>query len=105
GRLIQYYKFQAKQGQRVLIDCATRGIDSKLNATVIIADAAGRDLVVERRGGVLDFTVQKHDVYVITSQHITSRGGPPFYYGLGLWEHPAEKQIVRQPSTSTVNSF
>src|SRR5581483_4402511 len=43
-RSIDYYTFPAKQGQRLVIDCATRGIDSKLNATVIVADAMGRDL-------------------------------------------------------------
>ncbi len=64
-RSIDYYSFQARTSQRLVVDCATRGIDSKLNATVIIADAAGRDLVAERRGGVLDFTVPKDGTYVI----------------------------------------
>ena len=32
-----------------------RGIDSKLNPVLIIADAKGRDLLADRRGGLLDF--------------------------------------------------
>ena len=104
-RSIDFYTFQAKKGQRLVVDCATRGIDSKLNATVIIGDAAGRDLLVERRGGVLDFTVPKDGGYVIKIHELTFKGGPAFYYRLGLWEQPAGTPIVRQPSTKPVNSF
>lgn len=104
-RSIDYYTFTAKKGQRLIVDCATRGIDSKLNATVIIADASGRDLVVERRGGVLDFTVPKDGGYVIKIHELTFKGGSAFYYRLALWEQPAGTPIERQPSTQTVNSF
>lgn len=104
-RSIDYYRFQAKKGQRLVIDCATRGIDSKLNATVIVADEAGRDLLVERRGGVLEFAVPKDDTYVIKVHELTFKGGPAFYYRLGLWEQPAGTPIVRQPATKRVNAF
>lgn len=104
-RSIDYYTFDAKKGQRLVVDCATRGIDSKLNATVIVADAAGRDLLVERRGGVLDFTVPNDGTYVIKVHELTFKGGPAFYYRLGLWEQPAGKPIVRQPATQAVNAF
>ena len=104
-RSVDYYTFQAKKGQRVVVDCATRGIDSKLNATVMIGDAAGRDLLVERRGGVLDFAVPKDGTYAIKVHELTYKGGPQYYYRLGLWEQPAGTPIVRQPSTQAVNSF
>lgn len=104
-RSIDYYTFQARKGQRLVVDCATRGIDSKLNATVIIADAAGRDLLVERRGGVLDFMVPRDGTYVIKVHELTFKGGPAFYYRLGLWEQPAGTPIVRQPSTRPVHAF
>jgi hypothetical protein len=104
-RSIDYYNFQAKKGQRLVVDCATRGIDSKLNGTVIIADAVGRDLLVERRGGVLDFAVPKDGTYVIKIHELTFKGGPAFFYRLGLWEQQAGTPIVRQPSTKPVNSF
>ncbi len=104
-RSIDYYSFQAKKGQRLIVDCATRGIDSKLNATVIVADAAGRDLLVERRGGVLDFAVPADGTYVIKIHELTYKGGPAYYYRLGLWEQPAGTPVVRQPSTKPVNSF
>lgn len=104
-RSVDYYAFEARQGQRIIVDCAARGIDSKLNATVIVADAAGRDLLVERRGAALDFTVPQDGKYVIKVHELTFKGGPAYYYRLGLWEQPAGAPIVRQPATKTVNSF
>ena len=104
-RAVDYYSFEAKQGQRVIVDCATRGIDSKLDAVVIIADAAGRDLLVERRGGALDFKVPADGKYVIKVHELTFKGGPAYYYRLGLWEATADGPIVRLPSTKPVNSF
>jgi hypothetical protein len=105
ARAIDHYRFAAKQGQRVIVDCATRGIDSKLDATVVIADDAGRDLLVERRGGVLDFTVPKDGDYVIKVHELTYKGGPAYYYRLGLWELAAGVPIVRQASTEAVHAF
>lgn len=104
-RAVDYWSFEAKKGQRVIVDCATRGIDSKLDATVIIADAVGRDLLVERRGGMLDFNVPSDGKYVIKVHELTFKGGPAYFYRLGVWEQPAGTPIVRQPTTKTVNSF
>lgn len=104
-RAVDHYSFEAKKGQRVIVDCATRGIDSKLAAVVIVADAAGRDLLVERRGGALDFTVPADGKYVIKVHELTFKGGPAYYYRLGLWELPVGAPIVRMPSTKPVNSF
>ncbi|MFM7590379.1 MAG: serine protease, partial [Isosphaeraceae bacterium] len=104
-RAIDYLAFQAKKGQRVVVDCATRGIDSKLNATVIIGDEAGRDLLVERRGGVLDFTAPKDGKYTVKIHELTFKGGPAFYYRLGLWEQKPGMPIERQAETRAVNAF
>lgn len=104
-RAVDHYVFEAKKGQRVIVDCATRGIDSKLDAVVIVADAAGRDLLVERRGGVLDFSVPSDGKYVIKVHELTFKGGQAYYYRLGLWELPVGAPIVRMPSTKPVNSF
>lgn len=104
-RTIDFYTFRAKKGQRLVVDCATVGIDSKLNATVILGDELGRDLLVERRGGVIDFSVPNDGTYVIKIHELTFKGGPAFYYRLGLWEQPAGTPIVRQPSTKLVHSY
>jgi len=105
ARAVDWYSFRAKKGQRLAIDCATRGIDSKLNATVIVADAAGRDLLVERRGGALTFAAPSDGVYHIKIHELTYSGGPAYYYRLGLWELPPGAAVVRQPATKPVNAF
>ena len=104
-RAVDHYVFAGQKGQRIIVDCATRGIDSKLDAVVIIADAAGRDLLVERRGGALDFTVPDDGRYVIKVHDLTFKGGPAYFYRLGLWELPIGAPIVRLPTTKPVNSF
>ena len=42
-RAVDHFSFEAKKGQRIGVECATRGIDSKLDAVVIIGDSAGRE--------------------------------------------------------------
>jgi hypothetical protein len=74
-RAIDHFLISGQKGQRVIVDCATRGIDSKLNATLIIADSIGRDLMVERRGGAIDFSVPKNGKYVIKIHELTFKGG------------------------------
>lgn len=75
ARAVDHYSFTAKQGQRIVVDCAGRGIDSKLQGVLVIADANGRDLLVERRGGVLDFTVPADGKYLIKVHELTFKGG------------------------------
>lgn len=104
-RSADHYKFAAQKDQRIIVDCATRGIDSKLDAVVIIADEAGRDLLVERRGGVLDFVVPADGNYVIKVHELTFKGGTGFFYRLGVWEQAPGTPIVRQPGTTRVNAF
>lgn len=105
SRGVDHYAFEAKQGQRIIVDCATRNIDSKLDAVLIVADAAGRDLVVERRGGALDFQVPADGRYVIKVHELTFKGGPENFYRLAVYEQPKDTPIVRLPSTRPVNSF
>lgn len=104
-RSIDYFKINARKGQRLMVDCATRGIDSKLNATLVVADAAGRDLLVERSSGLLDFSVPKDGDYVIKVHELTFKGGPAYYYRLAVREVPAGAMVTRQASTKAVNSY
>lgn len=102
---VDHYAFEAKKGHRYIVNCALRGIDSKLDAVLIIADAAGRDLVVERRGGTLDFTAQQDGKHVIKVHELTFKGGPAYYYRLFLQELPADAPVPQFASTKTVSSF
>ncbi len=93
ARGINHHRFDAKQGQRVVIDCAARGIDSKLKPVVILADAEGRDLVAERGGGLLDFNVPADGTYLIKVHDLTFQGGPYFFYRLALREIQADSDL------------
>jgi len=104
-RAVNHYRFHATKDQRVIVDCAARGIDSKLYPVAIIADSAGRDLLVERRGDLLDFTAPEEGEYLIKVHELTFQGGPDFFYRLALQELSAEERPQRLASTQSVNTF
>ena len=103
-RAVDFYRFAARKGQRLAIECAAGGIDSKLNAVLVLADAAGQDLLVERQGGVLDFTAPADGNFVIKVYDLTYNGGAPYFYRLVLQELSPGAPISSHPSTRTVNS-
>lgn len=105
ARAVDHYQFEAKKGQRIGVECATRGIDSKLDAVVIIGDSAGHDLLVERRGGLLDFSVPEDGKYVVKVHELTFKGGRDCFYRLVVQDVPAGAAIARHPSTQPVNAF
>jgi hypothetical protein len=102
---VSYYSFEAAKDQRIVVDCAATGIDSKLKPVVIIADAQGADLLVERRGGSLDFSVPESGKYVIKLHDLTFSGGAHYFYRLAIKEASKQEAVPRLPSTETVSSF
>ena len=104
-RSVDHYWFNAVKGHRYVVNCASRGIDSKLDAVLIIGDAEGRDLVVERRGGMLDLTATEDGKHVIKVHELTFKGGPAYYYRLSIQELAADGPLPVFASTKTVNSF
>ncbi len=104
-RAVNHYRFNAKKDQRIIVDCAARGIDSKLYPVAIIADSTGRDLLVERRGDLLDFTVPEDGEYLIKVHELTFQGGPEFFYRLAIQELSAGERPQRLASTAAVNAF
>ncbi|MGV2337755.1 MAG UNVERIFIED_CONTAM: hypothetical protein LVR18_27950 [Planctomycetaceae bacterium] len=77
----------------------------KLEAVLIVADSAGRDLLVERRGGVLDFKAPTDGRYVIKVHELTYKGGADYFYRLTLQNAAADAPLPIFPSTQTVSSF
>ncbi|MDR3637882.1 MAG: hypothetical protein P4L84_29020 [Isosphaeraceae bacterium] len=104
-RAVDFYAFQAAKGKRFVVECAARGIDSKLSPVLIIADAQGRDLLADRRGGLLDFKAPADGKYFVKVHGLTFQGGPAHFYRLALLEEPGTGPAPRQPSTTTVSSF
>jgi hypothetical protein len=105
ARGVNHYRFQCEQGQRVIIDCAAKGIESKLNPVLILADHQGRDLVVERRGDVIDFTAPENGSYVIKVHDLTFKGGSEYFCRLSLRRATADEIVPRSPRVATVSSF
>lgn len=97
-----YYTFQAKKGQRVLVDCASTEIDSRLVKVLILADAEGRDLVVNRRGGFLDWTAPADGKFFIKVHSLTYEGGPEHFYRLTLTDGPRVEYLY--PPVATTGS-
>lgn len=63
-KAVDYYSIQATKGRRYAIECAASGIDSKLTPVLIVADTAGRDLLVNRR------TCGPHDFLATIYHHL-----------------------------------
>jgi hypothetical protein len=102
---VDYYSFEAQKGQRIVVDCAAKGIDSKLKAVLIVADSLGADLLVERRGGAIDFKAPETGKYVVKVHDLTFKGGSAYFYRLALKQAAQDEVIPRLPAIKTVSSF
>ncbi|MCB9953441.1 MAG: PPC domain-containing protein [Planctomycetaceae bacterium] len=102
---VDFYSFEAKANQRVIVDCGAQGIDSKLNPVVIVSDTSGNDLLVERRGGLIEFAVPQDGTYVAKVHDLTFNGGPYYFYRLAVYEVPQDAVVSRMPGIREVSSF
>lgn len=100
-RAVDYYSFQGVKDKAVAIDCAAVGIDSRLTPVLILADAKGNDLKVNRTGGIIDFTPPADGTYLIKVNDLTYQGGEKHFYRLALQNAPAQPQ----PQTQTVSAM
>lgn len=103
-RAVDFYSFEGKKGQRVAVDCAAAGIDSKLTPVVIIADAKGQDLLVNRTGGLIDFTPPVDGTYLVKVNDLTYQGGERHFYRLALNEVAGGAPAPKQPTTTSVSA-
>jgi hypothetical protein len=103
-KAVDYYSIQTTKGHRYAIECATSGIDSKLTPVLIVADPAGRDLLVNRRTGFLDFTAPTDGTYVIKVHGLTFQGGAENFYRLVIQELGASDTVTYHPRTKSVSA-
>lgn len=102
---IDRYQLKLQDGQRVFIECAAAGIDSRMQPVVAVADAAGRDLAIDRRGGVLDFSPPAAGTYSLRVHDLGYRGGPAFFYRLVVRDAAGGQEPTRHPVASGVSAF
>ncbi len=82
------FKFAAKKGQRLLIECLAREIDSRLDESMVLRDSSGREIQRSRRGGLLDFTAPADGQYLLRIHDFTYRGGDEYFYRLTIGAGP-----------------
>jgi len=104
-RAIDFYSFRGTKDRRIVVDCNTLGIDSKLNPVVIITDGKGNELLASRDGGVLDFTPPQDGTYLIKVHGLAFQGGSEQFYRLSLREVQGTGPAPRQDTVKRVSSF
>ena len=85
---VVFYKFTAKKGLRVLIECQAGEIDSRMDAALILHDSAGKELQRSRGGGLLDFTATADGEYRLKVYDFLFRGGGEYFYRLAVGTGP-----------------
>jgi len=85
---IDYFRFAAKKGQRVLLRCDTRAIDSKLEPVLVLYDGTAHEVSRSRSGGLLDYTIPVDGAFTVRLHDATYRGGTEFFYRLSVGTFP-----------------
>lgn len=87
-----YYKVTLAQGQRVLIECQARLIDSRMDAMLVLLDPNQREVARSRdfRSGdpMIDFTAPAAGVYTIVIYDFVFAGGADHFYRLSAHNRP-----------------
>ncbi|MFM7072947.1 MAG: PPC domain-containing protein, partial [Planctomycetota bacterium] len=87
-----FYKVNLAAGQRVLVETWAERIDSKMDTTLAIFGADGRELArsrdVDSRDAILDFTPPAAGQYVVTVFDFLYGGGPDYFYRLSVHTKP-----------------
>lgn len=92
GSNSDWYKFAAKAGQRIVIDFWADRIDSRMDGTLVLCDAAGRQLQrsqdVNRRDPLIDFAVPADGEYFLKVYDFVYGGGPEYFYRVSIGSQP-----------------
>ena len=89
---LDWFQFDAKAGQRMVVLCQSRGLDSRLSPLVEVLNADGEQLRFSRgtyrREPVVDFTAPADGTYRVRIADATYLGGGHFPYRLVLSTRP-----------------
>jgi hypothetical protein len=82
------FRFQAAKGDRILLECSAYRIDSRLDATLVLYEASGREIGRvrgrDRRDALLDFEAPLDGEYVVEVHDLLYRGGGEYPYRLSI---------------------
>lgn len=83
---VDYFKLSLTQGQRLLVSCLARRIDSRLDASLELYDPSGRRVANARnnvsRDPLLDYSVPANGTYVLRLTDFIYAGGEDYPYRL-----------------------
>ncbi|MBS0262613.1 MAG: PPC domain-containing protein [Planctomycetes bacterium] len=76
------YRFSARGGERIAIDCQAQKLDSALDGNLILSSAGGQILATSGdyrgRDPFIDFAVPEDGEYLVTVHDLSYRGGYPY---------------------------
>jgi hypothetical protein len=106
GADVDWYKFSAKAGQRVLAEMQSRQIDSRMEGAVELYSAAGKRLIhrrtTARQEALLDFTIPADGEYLLKAYDFLYSGSGEYFYRLTLHAGPHIDLIL--PASGLPNS-
>ncbi|MBI5799195.1 MAG: hypothetical protein HZA92_00505 [Verrucomicrobia bacterium] len=83
-----FYKFTVKKGQRILLTCAARELDSRAATALLLLSPDGRELERARLGGLIDHTAAADGTLIVKVHDVVYRGGDQYFYRLTVSTGP-----------------
>lgn len=110
---VDFFRFDAKQGQRVILECLAERIDSRLRAVLEVYDAGERRLAVNRGyfgvDPLIDFHVPMDGAYFVKLSDLVYSGGTEHFYRLEIDTGPrvafALPNVIPRGQTSRIRVF
>lgn len=92
ARGIDWFRFAAKAGQRILIDLTAERIDSRLDGQLVVYDSTGREVDRNRdtygRDSFLEVQAVQDGEFLLAVSDILYRGGSDHFYRLSISDGP-----------------
>jgi hypothetical protein len=92
-----YFRFATTKGQRVLIECRARSIDSRMEPLLLLYDGSGREIERARNRDFFVFDAPETGTNVIRVSDLLYRGGSEYFYRLMIHNGP-RVEFVLPPS-------
>ncbi|HUR46538.1 MAG TPA: hypothetical protein VMZ27_11735 [Candidatus Saccharimonadales bacterium] len=83
-----WFKFSARAGERLLVECMDSQIDSRLDGSLTLHDANKNEIARNRKGGLLDYNVPATGDFFLKLSDFEYRGGPEYFYRLCVSTRP-----------------
>ncbi|MBP88293.1 MAG: hypothetical protein CMJ64_16520 [Planctomycetaceae bacterium] len=87
-----YFKIALTKGQKILLDCVSERIDSRMDATLVVFDPSGREIAKSRDHSGADpfiaLTAPSDGEYIVMLYDFLYRGGNDYFYRLAAHTGP-----------------